>query len=73
MNCAICYYSTPEIVDFDAAGAETPTPILLCRRYPPTMVGTGEVDPISGTTQAGMAFPQVTDRDWCGEWKGQHA
>lgn len=68
-NCGNCRYSSPEIVDFNAAGDEEPTPILLCHRYPPTMIATGIIGHEGRTTDAAMAFPQVQSTDWCGEWQ----
>lgn len=68
-TCAFCRFADPSVVDFDSRGEANPSPVLLCHRYPPAMIGTGVIDSERGTTDAAMAFPQVQETDWCGEYQ----
>jgi hypothetical protein len=53
------------MVAFDATGVETPTPVMLCRRYPPSLVPGHQ----GHSVEAAIAFPQVEADDWCGEYR----
>lgn len=51
-SCLTCRHSEP---------AELSELTLECRRYPPTILPGPEGEPV-------MAFPQVIEGDYCGEW-----
>lgn len=52
-SCLTCRHSEPCQLD---------TLTLECRRYPPTIIFHPDAD------EPFMAFPQVIEGDYCGEW-----
>lgn len=67
VSCAACAFSTPVLVGVNRHGEHTPTPILECHRYPPTMLVVGPDDP-GGSGLMGIVV-QVDSSDWCGEFQ----
>lgn len=63
VTCAECVFAVPIIVDHDAEGNDTPTPVVECHRFPPTAIVTQH----DGEGTASMLWPQVLGDDWCGE------
>ena len=53
--CENCYYVGDSDEDANADG----TPMLVCFRYPPTVV------------KCGSTFPLVENNGWCGEFQVQ--
>jgi hypothetical protein len=54
-------FSDLQVVDLDSFGNNDPSPVMLCRRYPPT------IQELDGGTH--IVWPQVADDDWCGEYQ----
>lgn len=51
--CGRCHYADPVVTD-DAE----PSPVLICRRYPPTVID-----------DDWSTWPAVHADDWCGEFR----
>jgi hypothetical protein len=56
LSCATCRHAEPAQLGDELA--------LECRRYPPVVLHS-DGEPF-------MAFPQVVEGDWCGEWTAVH-
>lgn len=41
----------------------------MCRRYPPPKEATEREDEYDPHISKHGSFPQVDERDWCGEWQ----
>lgn len=54
-SCSSCRFAKVAVGEDDA-------PRLDCRRFPPAVITTDEVL---------VAWPQVSDDDWCGEWQAE--
>lgn len=52
-SCLTCRHAEPVHLD---------TLVIECRRYPPTILITTDGDTL-------MAYPQVTEGDWCAEYQ----
>lgn len=58
LRCGTCRYA--DIAVLPNVDGEGPDAVLLCRRFPPTVVPDGD-DAVA------PAWPLVVESDWCGE------
>lgn len=56
-TCASCRFAEPVAYPDEL--------IVQCRRYPPSLVGTGNHE------IAGQVWPVVQEHDWCGEHRAK--
>lgn len=62
MKCLDCRFSDMDI--------EGDLMTMICRRYPPTIIGIGDTEHAAETGHdAGIAWPVVQEDDWCGEFE----
>jgi hypothetical protein len=57
------------VVPIRQAEREHVTPVMECRRYPPTFLPYGNVNVVEGLEEDDSSFPSVFSHWWCGEWQ----